>query len=587
MTRRPFLTVFATLALAAIVVPSTSPAQSPRIAYVHASTVSPGVIRLEVGVDPMGAAGELWFRWTDEWPTYSGPFLTPAQPFPADSGLVVPFSALINQAGANGIGFRALVAAAGETTWSERQYTTFDDGANSPDVGRVLIDSVAPEFIRMKAVCNPRGERVSFNFGWFLPPSPAAHSSPIFTFGPFDHDTVLTWDLENITPSTDYYLSATADAVDHPGVSGRSLAITVATTPVDSNARGLTIPVSVRAVGADGESWIATAVNFGVHTSATDCYDYALGEEPIPPPPPSPVIDVRFVDRHMGAGMCLTDGAYTDLRDFRDTTQIDTFFIRVLNAGWWVPVRFSWTDLSHLYSGPVIIRSLIDSVDMRSQTHYDLVHPAIEMLIVTAAGPRPIAGSPNLLIQRPVPGEGSTALLEGWVTPNGRPTFAWFEWGETPAYGAATAPQPVGTGFSAVSISAEVDGLVPAMEYHYRISAASGGDTLHGPDQTFVSAAATGVNDAGGRPAEFRLLPNYPNPFNPTTEIRFALPERTHVTLRIHDALGREVATLVDEDRSAGEHTVRWDAAGMPAGVYFCTLTAGIFRQVRPMVLLR
>ncbi len=92
------------------------------------------------------------------------------------------------------------------------------------------------------------------------------------------------------------------------------------------------------------------------------------------------------------------------------------------------------------------------------------------------------------------------------------------------------------------------------------------------------------------RPAGFRLYPNYPNPFNPTSTIRYALPEAARVTLAIYDVMGREVARLVDGNLEAGTHSVEWngqDRAGrvLPSGVYIVRLlatpTAGATEQDR------
>lgn len=76
-------------------------------------------------------------------------------------------------------------------------------------------------------------------------------------------------------------------------------------------------------------------------------------------------------------------------------------------------------------------------------------------------------------------------------------------------------------------------------------------------------------------PAEYRLEQNYPNPFNPSTTIQFALPKRSVVTLKLFDMLGREVATLVDEELRPGEYKVVFDASSLSTGVYFYRLQAG------------
>lgn len=75
-------------------------------------------------------------------------------------------------------------------------------------------------------------------------------------------------------------------------------------------------------------------------------------------------------------------------------------------------------------------------------------------------------------------------------------------------------------------------------------------------------------------PASCALEQNYPNPFNPSTEIRFSVPQKSYITLTIFDLLGREIATLVSEELSAGSYSMRWDAAGVPSGVYLCRLQA-------------
>ena len=90
-------------------------------------------------------------------------------------------------------------------------------------------------------------------------------------------------------------------------------------------------------------------------------------------------------------------------------------------------------------------------------------------------------------------------------------------------------------------------------------------------------------------PKTIHLKQNYPNPFNPVTTIPFTLPKSTHVTLKIYNLLGQEVATLVNARLLAGEHRVRWEPQDLPSGVYLVRLEAkehGVV-QVRKMVLVR
>ena len=88
-------------------------------------------------------------------------------------------------------------------------------------------------------------------------------------------------------------------------------------------------------------------------------------------------------------------------------------------------------------------------------------------------------------------------------------------------------------------------------------------------------------------PGEFILHQNHPNPFNPVTTIEFSIPASLFAHLSVYNLLGERVATLVDEELQAGTHIRRWDASGMPSGVYFYRLQAGEFVETRKLILLR
>jgi Secretion system C-terminal sorting domain len=99
---------------------------------------------------------------------------------------------------------------------------------------------------------------------------------------------------------------------------------------------------------------------------------------------------------------------------------------------------------------------------------------------------------------------------------------------------------------------------------------------------------STGISPSQGYASSFALLQNFPNPFNPSTMIRFNTPSRENVTLTVFDLLGREVATLVDRVVDPGEHTVvfsAWDYH-LSSGTYFYRMTAGSFSQTRKFILL-
>ena len=99
-------------------------------------------------------------------------------------------------------------------------------------------------------------------------------------------------------------------------------------------------------------------------------------------------------------------------------------------------------------------------------------------------------------------------------------------------------------------------------------------------------------DDSPALPEEFVLEGNYPNPFNPTTNIRFALPESGAISMAVYDILGREVAVLVNQEMNAGWHEVQWDGrsysgATVPSGVYLVRLAMGAEVQVHRVTLLK
>jgi photosystem II stability/assembly factor-like uncharacterized protein len=95
------------------------------------------------------------------------------------------------------------------------------------------------------------------------------------------------------------------------------------------------------------------------------------------------------------------------------------------------------------------------------------------------------------------------------------------------------------------------------------------------------------VENADDLPVSFRLEQNFPNPFNPTTEIRFELPQTAHVELSIFNTLGRRVATLMDDVRPAGSYRISWNGTTFASGMYIYQLKSGNFVDTKKMILVR
>jgi len=104
---------------------------------------------------------------------------------------------------------------------------------------------------------------------------------------------------------------------------------------------------------------------------------------------------------------------------------------------------------------------------------------------------------------------------------------------------------------------------------------------------SYTYIPVTIVNEDLSSTNSFSLSSNYPNPFNPSTRIKYAISSRQFVSLKVYDILGTEIENLVNEEKSAGSYEINWNAENLPSGVYFYRLQAGSFVQTRKMILLR
>ncbi len=104
-----------------------------------------------------------------------------------------------------------------------------------------------------------------------------------------------------------------------------------------------------------------------------------------------------------------------------------------------------------------------------------------------------------------------------------------------------------------------------------------------------ISGLVTSVEtlDEAPIPKVFRLEQNYPNPFNPSTTIQFSLPKASPVVITLYDLLGRQMATLVDDDYQPGVYKITFDAAGLASGVYVYRIQAGAYQASRKLMLMK
>ena len=105
--------------------------------------------------------------------------------------------------------------------------------------------------------------------------------------------------------------------------------------------------------------------------------------------------------------------------------------------------------------------------------------------------------------------------------------------------------------------------------------------------QLFYTKLVVASSESYYLPAEIELRENYPNPFNPSTTISFSVPQQQQVMLKVFDALVQEVAVIVDRELQAGQYNYTFNAADIPSGIYFYTLTAGNNSITKKMILLK
>jgi len=185
-----------------------------------------------------------------------------------------------------------------------------------------------------------------------------------------------------------------------------------------------------------------------------------------------------------------------------------------------------------------------------------------------------------------IPGESITPLA---VTPDGRLWFANFGSSTTSTYGLCWFD---GTNFG-IFPQQQTGGLPHAQIYDLEVKSIQNGYELwiscasRGVAVLKVETGVTNQEEIINTPTDFVLNQNYPNPFNPTTTISFSIPSSTFTSLKVYDILGNEVATLVNEEKPAGEHKITFDASKLTSGVYLFRLNSGNFTEIKKMILLR
>ncbi len=138
---------------------------------------------------------------------------------------------------------------------------------------------------------------------------------------------------------------------------------------------------------------------------------------------------------------------------------------------------------------------------------------------------------------------------------------------------------PVSVGPDSCFIEIQIDGPIPNTQTH-------NGSSMTVDDIAFAGIVS-GITSSKQIPQEFSLEQNFPNPFNPSTVIRFTIATASFTSLKVFNALGQEVADLVESNLSAGVHEVPFNGSGLASGIYFYRLRAGQFLSTKKFVVLK
>jgi hypothetical protein len=132
------------------------------------------------------------------------------------------------------------------------------------------------------------------------------------------------------------------------------------------------------------------------------------------------------------------------------------------------------------------------------------------------------------------------------------------------------------------------DSLLPNSKYHWRVRSSNDyGFSIWSSTWSFTTLILVDILTESQPIKEFHLSQNYPNPFNPSTKISWQSPVSSHQTLKVYDVLGNEIATLVNEEKPAGNYEVEFNASMLSSGIYFYKLQAGSFVETKKIVLIR
>ena len=314
--------------------------------------------------------------------------------------------------------------------------------------------------------------------------------------------------------------------------------------------------------------WEVSAVNGGGESAFSHWRRFTTTAPPPPPPLPLPAVPVLDAPPDAAANVPIGDS----LRWFA-SANASLYHIMVATDSTFSSVVFQANSLTMTSTGiPGLLKGVkyfwkVSAIGSAGESPYS--SPRSFTTIVPAPAP------PILLS----PADGARGL-------GPTPTLSWYPVSGALFYGIQLSTDPAFATIvfqlsPVVSSSWTLSSFLPNGSYYWRVNAENaGGISPNSVTRTFSTGTIAGIVAlSGGTPEDFSLAQNYPNPFNHETWIQFAVPEASHVTIRIIDLLGRTVSSIVEGDVEPGTYRVRWDGsdrsnAVVASGFYVCTMIA-------------
>jgi len=175
--------------------------------------------------------------------------------------------------------------------------------------------------------------------------------------------------------------------------------------------------------------------------------------------------------------------------------------------------------------------------------------------------------------------------LEGQFEGTGGPNLISYNIYRSNVTNAISTGSKVGT--ASAAITTYIDAAPFVGEFYYQVTAVyDQGESIPSND---ASIKIVNIEDEKtlDTPEEFKMYQNYPNPFNPVTTVKYAIPQKSIVTLKVFDLLGREIWTLVNNEQQIGNYELKFDGSELTSGIYFYRLQAGDFIETKKMVLIK